>query len=176
MTEPTDNELQALWSDAVLPDTVTKRLAFSFARAVLAKWGTPPAVAPWRSAVLDLIDECPGLTMGQDQWLSRRIKELDFASAPQPTQAQAGAVVVTTDTTGRCVAVTRQDEEGRVLSVIWQAPEAQAGAVPQRFTKAQQERLYQNRPKDVGKGISLADWRRTVTFIEAAHGIKGEKP
>lgn len=40
MTEPTDDELQDLWSDAVLPDTVTKRLAFSFVRAVLAKWGT----------------------------------------------------------------------------------------------------------------------------------------
>lgn len=45
MTEPTDNELQALWSKAVLPDTVTKRLAFSFARAVLAKFAKPPAVA-----------------------------------------------------------------------------------------------------------------------------------
>lgn len=25
---------------------------------------TPPAVAPWRSAVLDLIDDCPGLRGG----------------------------------------------------------------------------------------------------------------
>ena len=39
---------------------------------------------PWRSAVLDLIDECPGLTMEQDRWLSRRVKELGFASAPRP--------------------------------------------------------------------------------------------
>ena len=39
---------------------------------------------PWRSAVLDLIDECPGLTMEQDRWLSRRVKELEFASAPRP--------------------------------------------------------------------------------------------
>lgn len=53
---------------------------------------TPPAVAPWRSAVLDLIDDCPGLTLEQDHWLSRRVKELDFATTPQPTQAQAGAV------------------------------------------------------------------------------------
>ena len=53
---------------------------------VLAKWGTPPAV-PWRSAVLDLIDDCPGLPLEQDRWLSRRVKELDFASTPQPTQA-----------------------------------------------------------------------------------------
>lgn len=48
---------------------------------------TPPAVAPWRSAVLDLIDDCPDLTLEQDHWLSRRVKELDFATTPQPTQA-----------------------------------------------------------------------------------------
>ena len=48
---------------------------------------------PWRSAVLDLIDDCPGLTLEQDRWLSRRVKELDFASTPQPTQPQAGGSV-----------------------------------------------------------------------------------
>jgi hypothetical protein len=37
---------------------------------------------------------------------------------PQPT----GEVVISTDEQGACVAVTRQDEEGRILSVIWQAP------------------------------------------------------
>lgn len=60
----------------------------------IAAWNrrTPPAVAPWRSAVLDLIDDYPGLALEQDRWLSRRVKELDFASTPQPTQAQAGAV------------------------------------------------------------------------------------
>lgn len=54
--------------------------------------GQAPAGAhPWRSAVLDLIDECPGLTMDQDRWLSRRVKELDFASAPRPTAQAAPA-------------------------------------------------------------------------------------
>ena len=52
-----------------------------------------PAAEPWRSAVLDLIDDCPGLTLEQDRWLSRRVKELDFASTPQPTQPQAGGSV-----------------------------------------------------------------------------------
>ena len=47
----------------------------------------------------DLIDECPGLTVEQDRWLSRRVKELDFASTPQPTQAQAGAVPLTDEQT-----------------------------------------------------------------------------
>lgn len=59
---------------------------------------TPPAVAPWRSAVLDLIDDCPGLTLEQDQWLSRRVKELDFASTPQ-----AGAAPLTDEFVNKVV-------------------------------------------------------------------------
>lgn len=40
-----------------------------------------------------------------------------------------GDVVVTTDKKGRCVAVTRQDREHRILSVIWEAqPKAHDGA------------------------------------------------
>lgn len=35
----------------------------------------------------------------------------------------AGEVVVTTTEDGVCVVVSRQDEEGRILSVIWEAPE-----------------------------------------------------
>lgn len=143
MTEPTDAEIDevtvGILGYAAL-DKKTNETARMIARAVLAKWGappavagepvgcvwqheetgrtgfvdcwqvengwqennpqlrlvsklytSPPAVAPWRSAVLDLIDECPGLTMEQAHWLSRRVKELDFTSTPQPTQAQAGA-------------------------------------------------------------------------------------
>ena len=33
----------------------------------------------------------------------------------------SGEVVVTTNQQGQCVAVTRQDDEGKILSVIWQA-------------------------------------------------------
>jgi hypothetical protein len=38
----------------------------------------PPAqpTVDWREAVLDLIDECPGLTMDQDRWLTQRIKQI----------------------------------------------------------------------------------------------------
>ena len=31
-----------------------------------------------------------------------------------------GEVVVTTNEAGECVAVTRQDEDGKILSVIWE--------------------------------------------------------
>jgi len=51
-----------------------------------------------------------------------------------PAQSQAcepvGEVVVTTNKSGQCVAVTRQNEDGEVLSVIWEA--AQSGEAPQR--------------------------------------------
>ena len=33
-----------------------------------------------------------------------------------------GEVVVTTDEYGQVVAVTRQDEDGRILSIIWESP------------------------------------------------------
>lgn len=40
---------------------------------------------------------------------------------PVPAEP-VGKVVVSTDEAGRCVAVTRQDDEHRILSVIWEAP------------------------------------------------------
>lgn len=45
----------------------------------------------------------------------------------------------------------------------------------QSFTPAQRERLYRNRPANVCKGISLADWHRAVEFVESAHGITQKK-
>lgn len=50
-------------------------------------------------------------------------------------------------------------------------------AVVEPFTVAQRERMFRNRPSDVGKGLSLADWHRILQYVEAAHGIgikKGE--
>ena len=82
------------------PGTFAEAQMRAFADAthtLRASHGQAPAVAPagetpWRSAVLNLIDECPGLTMEQDRWLSRRVKELEFASAPRPTAQAAGSV------------------------------------------------------------------------------------
>ena len=39
-----------------------------------------------------------------------------------PPVTEQGCVTVTTDESGRAVAVTRQDDEHRILSVIWEAP------------------------------------------------------
>ena len=45
-------------------------------------------------------------------------------------------------------------------------------ALAKPFTIAQRERMFRNRPSDVGKGLSLADWHRVVQYVEACHGIK----
>lgn len=57
-------------------------------------------------------------------YISGGVKELgDFRPLQHHPAPIQGEVVVTTDEDGRCVAVTRQDEEGRILSVIWEAKE-----------------------------------------------------
>ena len=149
MTEPTDAEIRELAAtgNGVYQDDetaiweITDPSLMKLVHDALTKWGRP-AVAPWRSAVLDLIDECPGLTMGQDQWLSRRVKELDFASAPQPTQAQAENCAVCGHGNARLVVMRSCDvcgsdyegqSESEVNAVLEQArksTQAQAGAVP----------------------------------------------
>ena len=50
--------------------------------------------------------------------------------------ANLGQVTVTTDESGRAVAVTRQDDDHRILSVIWEAPPV---AAPVRLTDAEME-------------------------------------
>jgi hypothetical protein len=53
-------------------------------------WPQPPAQptpVDWREAVLDLIDECPGLTMDQDRWLTQRIKQIANPPVAQPAPA-----------------------------------------------------------------------------------------
>ena len=140
MTEPTDEALENLFVEETGFDIDDFPAAIlDFARAVLAKWGTPAPVGVgevaerYRNAIASA---CEGWTM-PDGLRKHLETALWSPPTPQPTQSQAGAV-------------------------------------PTRFTKAQQERLYRNRPQDVGKSMSLADWRRAVEFIEAAHGITKE--
>lgn len=60
---------------------------------------------------------------GFRRFKERIARELS-ASAPAnaPAATPAGEVVVTTNKAGQCVCVSRQDEDGRILSVIWEAP------------------------------------------------------
>ena len=97
MTEPTDAEIAACIDAAqikcVHPDAET---TIEIARAVLAKWATPPAVAG--EPVAWLSTDCIGerylcFTKPKD---SNPARPLVFGdTTPQPTQAQAGAVPLT---------------------------------------------------------------------------------
>ena len=93
MTEPTDAEIIALADETRTAEGSASGyiLPISFARAVLAKWATPPAVVgepvawldPWTGAKV---------TTDYDAYGKHGIP---LYTAPQPTQAQAGAVPLT---------------------------------------------------------------------------------
>lgn len=110
MTEPTDAEIWQMWMPMTrmgLADPV------EFARAVLAKWGTPPAVAgepvAWQSRMRPTWGnntapwtQWEPCTKGQaeDYWKTNLLHDWAFEAralytTPQPTQAQAGAVPLT---------------------------------------------------------------------------------
>lgn len=71
-------------------------------RAVLAKWGTPPAVAgepvAWRVHPFDYgigsqgVYAITSLPQQRDAWLRKGWKAEPLYTTPQPTQAQAGVV------------------------------------------------------------------------------------
>lgn len=99
MTEPTDAELEALIAANLLV-VEGGQCAFEsradirpelvkFARAVLAKWGTPPAVAGTPVGEVHHLHEL------NDEWLSKLPIGTKLYTTPQPTQAQAGAVPMT---------------------------------------------------------------------------------
>ena len=92
MTEPTDDEIVAL-ADATRTAEGGANgyiLPISFARAVLEKWGTPPAVAGEPVAWMGTYDKT--------DLYYRKPPQADVVplyATPQPTQAQAGAVPLT---------------------------------------------------------------------------------
>ena len=106
---PTDAELDALWHNS----NPTNFEARSFARAVLAKWGTPPAVVgePIGHLYCGGLygDELADWEIVADQHQCDKLNEhhgalgkeakLPIYTAPQPTQAQAGAVPLTCEWT-----------------------------------------------------------------------------
>jgi hypothetical protein len=55
---------------------VTVPIGTKFYTAPPAQPAPAQPTVDWREAVLDLIDECPGLTMDQDRWLTQRVKEI----------------------------------------------------------------------------------------------------
>ena len=86
---PTDDEIVALADETRTAEGGANGyiLPISFARAVLAKWGTPPAVAGEPVAWMGTYDKT--------DLYYRKPPQADVVplyATPQPTQAQAGAV------------------------------------------------------------------------------------
>lgn len=85
---PTDAEIETLWQDS----HPNRFEAISFARAVLAKWGTPPAVAGEPVATLHCNQDCYVWARATEAGKLLRFEEpMNLYTTPQPTQAQAVA-------------------------------------------------------------------------------------
>ena len=111
MTKPTDAEIIALADETRTAEESASGyiLPISFARAVLAKWGTPPAVDGEPIGYLycggSYGDELADWEIVADQHQCDKLNEhhgslgkeakLPLYTTPQPTQAQAGAVPLT---------------------------------------------------------------------------------
>lgn len=95
MTEPTDDEIVALAMDERIK-VRTGAGVVRFARAVLARWGTPPAVV---GEVASLVQAAQAFVLDPTSLRKKLTLEAQawgpLASMPQPTQAQAGAVPLT---------------------------------------------------------------------------------
>ena len=104
MTEPTDAEIIALADETRTAEGGANGyiLPISFARAVLAKWGTPPAVAGEPVAWMGTYDKT-------DLYYHKppQADVVPLYATPQPTQAQAGAVPL--------------DEARRLFDAGWKA-------------------------------------------------------
>lgn len=103
MTEPTDAEIEALFVEETgfaIDDFPAAIL--DFARAALAKWGTPPVVVGDPVGWLDDGSAFAGshrvITNETKECMPKRLAlaySIPLYTTPQPTQAQAGAVPLT---------------------------------------------------------------------------------
>lgn len=106
-------------------------------RAMLAAAPQPPATQRGISApnarLIQVIDALTsycktGEIDGADDLLAELLFERDHPT--EVGQPQVGEIVVTTNLQGQCVAVTRQDDESQILSVIWEAKQPQVEQEP----------------------------------------------
>lgn len=150
MTEPTDAELLAEW-DRVSHIAGAGQRRLACLRAVLAKWGTPPAVAGEPYGYLFTAQEAT--IVGDERKSMREVftrKKPPCASValyttPPPTKAQAGAVPLT-------------DEQAASLCKMGPvyAPDGRVVRTPEQYRRELE-------------GAKLAG----IRTAERAHGIKG---
>lgn len=91
-----------------------------------------------------------------------------LATLAASSTAPEGEVTITTDESGRCVAVTRTDSEHRILSVIWKAAPAAAERKP--LTDEQITAIWSEKPRWHAAPIGETDLE-FARAIERAHGI-----
>jgi len=97
-------------------------------------------VAPAAHDALSLLDDLTAcMTYSELARFGERIDRVRAALAAEPVKPQEpaadeqearGEVVVTMNDKGECVCVTRQDQDGQILSVIWVRAATQADPVP----------------------------------------------
>ena len=161
-TQPTEAEIDTLILEHGVLDRAwpTQRQLHAFARAVLAKWGTPAPVGV--EPIGHLYSSGAGEVVYQASyqdgfWQDCSRERYEYLKAPKISSSV--------------------DWTSRILYTAPQPSQAvsPAGREPLPFSPRQRERLFNNRPANVGKGLALADWHRVVEFIEAAHGIKAKE-
>jgi len=70
--------------------------------------------------------------------LSRALEQAKAELYARPVPAEDGIVTVTTTEEGRCVMVSRQDEDHRILKVLWEAKDKPTEFVNARLLEASQ--------------------------------------
>jgi hypothetical protein len=78
---------------------------------------------------------------------------------------QAGEFVVTCTPSGECVMVSRQDEEGRILSVIWERNEPQLGGLLEQLRTLRNQPMFKISPNDTAVKRYAADLDRWIAAL-----------
>jgi len=185
MTEPTDAELLAEWGRVShIADAGQRRL--TCLRAVLAKWGTPPAVAGEQVDRADAVNLARNTLMQHDRAITKKgvrvlaeaVLSMDAALiTQQSTQAQAEpkSGAKSFQTYGEANAYSKGYYAGKKAATQAQA---QAGAVPlteEQITAAAKKLAEcMDYPWDYMNYPGQAEMRKHAqAVVEAAHGIRG---
>lgn len=153
MTEPTNAEIEALFVEETgfaIDDFPAAIL--DFARAAIAKWGTPPAVGGEPECTCSAKDAPFGTCCKVRSAFERWYDEQNYGRL-QPFDVFKGGWI-----------------ERHRLSSTPQPTQAQAGAVP--LTEAQREAIWQECRYDNGEGWEVDCWG-VIDAVERMHNIKG---
>lgn len=114
---------------STLPEAVAEVVAEMRSAAACGFDAMPPTLIQWADRLQSALDAAPEPASISDHC---RLVGCEHKVAGLPAWS-LGDVVVTTNEAGDCVAVTRQDADHRVLSVLWERPQVDAppAAVPE---------------------------------------------